>query len=277
MQDTQQQDPFEAPYQDPSQDPAHPSWLTTPGATFDPATGTVTLADGTTQAVPPGYARDPQTGNIRYTGANGTPMTSVTPGGGQQNLTNTGITPPPPAGPPPPPGGGSGGPAPPPVPSNLDVKLPTFTPPTPFQPPPAFSYADFAPPTGKDVLNDPQFQFEFGQGMQAIGAKNAALGTLNTGGTIKDFQNFGTGLASADLQNIYNRNLSTYQTNRGNALDAYNTNYGTQYKDPYQINYQTQYTDPFNLNSGNILQNYNIARFNNLDAFDQQYKLLGLL
>lgn len=123
-----------------------------------------------------------------------------------------------------------------------------YTPPPAYVKPPAFSYGDFVAPTGDDVLNDPGYGFELGQGIQAIGAKNAALGTLNTGGTIKDFMGFGQNLASTKYNDLFNRKLTGYQTNRGNALDAYNTNYGTQYKDPYSINYASQYSDPFAFN-----------------------------
>jgi hypothetical protein len=73
---------------------------------------------------------------------------------------------------------------------------PTYTPPTPYTPPPAFSYADFKGPTADDVLNDPGYQFERDQGLSAIGANRAAAGTLNTGGTLKDYVGFANNLAS---------------------------------------------------------------------------------
>lgn len=183
------------------------------------------------------------------------------------------------------------------------ASAPSYTPPPAYVPPPAFQYADFNAPDPTDLLNDKAFQFENQQGMQAIGAKNAALGTLNTGGTIKDFQAFGQNLASTRYNDLFNRKLTEYGTNRGNALDAYNTNYGTQYKDPYSINYASQYTDPFamHMQSAGLQQNnnqfnaslgQNNSQFNTgmdwnrylqnykatvTDPFSQKYSLLGLL
>ena len=159
--------------------------------------------------------------------------------------TGYGAPPPQPGAPPPPPttgGTGTGGtgtgqsPAP---------TTPGYTPPAAYAPPPAFAYQGFQAPTGNDVLNDPGYQFEFNQGIQAIGAKNAALGTLNTGGAMKDFIGYGQNLASTKYNDIFNRQFSTYNANRGNAVENYNTNYGTQYKDPYTLNYASQYADPF--------------------------------
>lgn len=180
---------------------------------------------------------------------------------------------------------------------------PDYTPPPAFHGPPAFSFRNFSAPTGEDVLADPGYGFELNQGIQAIGAKNAALGTLNTGGTIKDFMGFGQNLASTKYNDLFNRKLNEYQTDRGNALDTYNTNYQTQYRDPYQINYMSQYADPFanrmasaglnqssnqfnaqlgqqnsqfnaNLDWSKFLQMY---KANVTDPFDMKYRILGLL
>lgn len=179
----------------------------------------------------------------------------------------------------------------------------SYTPPPAYVPPPAFHYDDFQPVSADEVYQTPQYQFDLSQGMQAIGAKNAALGTLNTGGTLKDFVGFGANLANSYWNNINSNKLQTYTTNRGNALDTYNTNYGTQYKDPYMINYQSQYADPFandmavagldqnnsqfnaslgqnnnqfntSLDFNKWLQNY---KMNVTDPFQQKYSLLGLL
>lgn len=181
--------------------------------------------------------------------------------------------------------------------------IPNYSAPPAYVKPPAFSYDPFNAPAPQDLLNDPSYQFEFGQGMQAIGAKNAALGTLNTGGTIKDFESYGQNLASTRYNDLWNRKASEYTLNRSNALDTYNTNYGTQYKDPYAINYQSQYVDPFafgmqsaglqqNNNQFNASLGQNNSQFNTsmdwqkflqnykatvTDPFSQKYSLLGLL
>lgn len=194
--------------------------------------------------------------------------------------------------PPPPPGQGPAPVAPPPT--AAGAPPPNAAPGpmvSPYPTAPAFTYADFVPPNPNDLLNDPGYKFEYGQGMQAIGAKNAALGTLNTGGTIKDFESFGQNLAATRGADLFNRKLTEYQQNRGNALDTYNTNYGTQYRDPWQANFQTaglnQNNNQFNASLGQnnsqfnssldwqkFLQNYKATI---TDPFSQKYSLLGLL
>lgn len=182
--------------------------------------------------------------------------------------TSPNPTPPPTTAPPP------GPTAPPPGPN---AAPPPAAPPTnapPVNTPPAFSYADFVAPNPQDLLNDPQYKFENQQGMQAIGAKNAALGTLNTGGTIKDFQTFGQNLAATRGADLFNRKLTEYGTNRGNALDTYNTNYGTQYKDPWTANFQNaglnQNQGQFNSSLGQNNNQFNASL--DWQKFLQNYK-----
>lgn len=140
---------------------------------------------------------------------------------------------------------------------SFDQPAPTYT------PPPAFSYADFQAPSYTEAANDPGYQFRLQQGTQALQNSAAARGTLNDSGTLKALTDYGQGAASQEYQNVWNRALGGYTTNRGNALDAYNTNYKTQYQDPYAAalnqyttdyghardtygtNYQTQYQDPY--------------------------------
>lgn len=246
------------------------------GTAFNPPAGT------------PGW--DPQTQTWNAPAAKET-----TPGG---TTTPPPTTPPPTGGAPPPsvgtssdPGAGDGG------------GTPGYTPPAPYVPPPAFSFDPFSDPSADDVLNDPGYQFERDQGLSAIGANRAAAGTLNTGGTLKDYVGFANNLASTHYGQFRDRKLSTYATNRQNALDTYNTNYGTQYRDPWTTNYQSQYTDPFQfdmqgagLKQNNTQFNASLGQNNNqfnstlsfnkwledykrstLDPFDQKYKTLSLL
>lgn len=128
----------------------------------------------------------------------------------------------------------------------LTVPTPTFTPPA-YTPPPAFSYADFVAPSGDELNSDPLYKYSLKTQQDAIQKSAAARGVLNTGGTIYDLLSNANDIASSAYGSLFNRNLSTYQTNRGNALDQYNTNYGTQYKDPYQYNYMGA-QDSFNSN-----------------------------
>jgi hypothetical protein len=149
-------------------------------------------------------------------------------------------------------------------------ETPVFTPPT-YTPPPAFSfrdyvapdkftYADYVPTTAADLYADPSYQFRVDQGLQALTNSAAARGIANTGGTLKDFLNYGQNAASQEFGAVDTRRLGDYRTNRGNAfdnwqanaaqgvtdyntargaaVDTYNTNYATQYQDPYKIAYQ---------------------------------------
>jgi len=140
--------------------------------------------------------------------------------------------------------------------------LPGYTAPAAFKPPPAFSFPDFQAPGTDEVLNDPGYQFTLQQGVDALSRTRAAMGTLNTGGTLKDIVDYGQNLASTRYNDVYQRDFNTYQSNRQNAISAYDTNYNTQYKDPYQINYQSQYVDPFQFDTSTALANYNAQQHN---------------
>jgi hypothetical protein len=112
-------------------------------------------------------------------------------------------------------------------------------------------------------MADPGYQFRTQQGQTALQNAAAARGTLNDSGTLKALIDYGQGAASQEYQQVWNRDLGAYTTNRGNALDIYNTNYKTQYQDPYSAamgqwtagrsnaldayntNYKTQYADPY--------------------------------
>ncbi len=126
-----------------------------------------------------------------------------------------------------------------------------FTPPTPqalpqapqfnapgYTPPPAFNYQDFKGPSVSEALNDPGYQFRLSQGQNALQNWAAARGTLNDSGTAKALTDYGQNAGSQEYQNVWNRDLNAYQTNRAGAVQQYNTNYQTQYQDPYTASYQ---------------------------------------
>jgi hypothetical protein len=211
------------------------------------------------------------------------PPTDTSGGGGGGGYTEP---PPPTSYTPPPPSSGGGYTPPsytPPPPSQTPEQIagnpPTFNAPA-YTPPPAFSYADFVSPVGKpdafsyadftaptaeDVYKDPSYQLRFAQGQNAIENSASARGVLGTGGTIKDFINYGQNFASQEYGNVYNRQQQDYLANLQKAYNTYQTNYQTQYVDPYNeamqtyganranavsnynTNYQTQYTDPFQM------------------------------
>lgn len=216
-------------------------------------------------------------------------------------LVDPGITQPPAPGPAPAPAQAPG-PAPSPQTQAAPVSIPSSTAPAPLQAPPAFTYDPYTATSTDDVLNDPDFQLTRDQGIQSIAHKNAALGTLNTGGTIGDFVGFASNLAHAKYGDIDARRFGQYQANRANAFDTYKTNYGIG-KDVYDTNYKDQYADPFanNMASAGLAQNnsqfnaslgQNNNQFNTTldfnkwlqnykmsvtDPFDQKYKTLSLL
>ncbi len=114
---------------------------------------------------------------------------------------------------------------------------PQFTPPG-FTKPPAFQFDQFKGPDAQSVLNDPGYQFRLGQGEQALQQGAAAKGTLNGGATQKAILGYGQDYASNEFNNVWNRDLTAYNTNFASALGQYNTNYQTQYVDPYKFAYQ---------------------------------------
>lgn len=74
----------------------------------------------------------------------------------------------------------------------------------------------FAPRDPNQIMNDPAYQFQMGQGQQAIERSAAAKGTLLTGGTLKALQRYGQGLASTYNDKYYGRDLGEYNIDREN-------------------------------------------------------------
>jgi hypothetical protein len=135
---------------------------------------------------------------------------------------------------------------------------PTLPNPPQWKAPPAFSYADFQAPTLAEAQNQPGYQFGVQQGEQALQQSRAAQGVLRTGGTLKDILNYGQQAATQNYGNVLNQDLGIYNTNRAGAVQAYNTNYQTQYVDPYQaqiLPYQTMAANAQHVAD----QNYNSA------------------
>jgi len=174
---------------------------------------------------------------------------------------------------------------------------PSYTPPPPFQaptytPPPAFtyadyvapapftyadyapgqqfSYADYAPTTAADLAVDPSYQFRVGQGLQALTNSAAARGVANTGGTLKDFLNYGQNAASQEFQAVDTRRLQDYATNRGNAFANWQANDAQRLSD-----YQTARANAFGNWQANAAQgvtDYNTGRQGALDQYNTNYQ-----
>ena len=166
-----------------------------------------------------------------------------------------------------------------------------------YQKPPAFSYGDFKAPTLEEAQNSPGYQFRVGQGVKQLDASAAARGIINSLGYGRDVLDYGQNAASQEYQNVFGRDLATYQTNRAGAVDAYNINYGTQYKDPYTFDtsaalaqfapklsqWQTQAAAGQHQNDLNYLndwnkwlQDWNIFRDQRDSTFDKKYKVATL-
>lgn len=95
---------------------------------------------------------------------------------------------------------------------------------TPFTSPGDFqSPGDFTPP---NVTEDPGFKFRMQEGQKALERSAAAKGTLLTGGTLKDLQNFSQGLASQEYANAYGRRLGENELAYGRALGENELQYG---------------------------------------------------
>jgi hypothetical protein len=70
------------------------------------------------------------------------------------------------------------------------------------------------------IANNPDYQFQLQQGLQAVKQAAAATGTLGSSQTLKGLTNYAGGLASSEIGQAYNQALSTYQTNYGNTLNS---------------------------------------------------------
>lgn len=68
--------------------------------------------------------------------------------------------------------------------------------------------------TGADLLNDPGYQFGLTEGQRAIKAAGNAGGTRFSGATLKTLDRYATDYASTKFNDAFNRNLTTFRTNR---------------------------------------------------------------
>jgi len=79
--------------------------------------------------------------------------------------------------------------------------------------------------TGKDLENDPGYQFGLNQGTQGIQRGQAARGNFLSGAAMKELDRFNQDYAGTKFDSAFNRNLNTWNTNLG----AYNQNRGALY------------------------------------------------
>lgn len=89
-----------------------------------------------------------------------------------------------------------------------------------------FSYGNFTAPTAEEAQATPGYQFTLGQGLKAAQNSASARGLGSSGAAIKGAESYATGLADSTYNDVFNRDLSAYTTNRNNALGNFTTNYG---------------------------------------------------
>lgn len=142
-----------------------------------------------------------------------------------------------------------------------------FTYPT-WQAPPAFTPpADFVAPDRAAMEQDPGYQFRVEQGQKGIERSAAARGTLLSGGTLKDLEDYRQGLASQEYGQVYGRKLQDWTTNYNKALTDYQTLYNAD---------MTDWTTNFNKAIQEYQQSYNIFENNQAKQYNRISNLAGL-
>lgn len=77
-----------------------------------------------------------------------------------------------------------------------------------------------------NAMLDPSFGFRLGEGLKAIQGSAAAKGTLHSGGTLKDLNNYAQGMASTEYGNAFDRALRQANFDYGVDRDDRSFDYG---------------------------------------------------
>ena len=83
----------------------------------------------------------------------------------------------------------------------------------------------FSAPTAAEAASTPGYQFQLQQGENAIQNSAAAKGSLLTGRTLADLNNYAQGAASTNYQNTFNNALTQYQSAYNTFLNNQNNQY----------------------------------------------------
>ncbi len=86
---------------------------------------------------------------------------------------------------------------------------------------PVFRPPNFHAPTAEQALNEPGYQFRLSQGEGALENSAASKGLLRTGGSLKDFINYGQNFASNEYQRVFDRALNVYDRVYQGAKDSF--------------------------------------------------------
>lgn len=71
------------------------------------------------------------------------------------------------------------------------------------------------------IADNPNYQFQMNEGIDAVKRAAAATGTLGSSQTLKGVANYAGGLASTSIGQDYAQALNTFNTNRNNTLSNY--------------------------------------------------------
>lgn len=120
-----------------------------------------------------------------------------------------------------------------------------------------FSYPSFQAPTGVTEQNDPGFEARLQLGADTLQHSAAAKGTLLSGQTANDLNQYAQNFASNEYANVYGRAAQTYATNYANALQTYGQKWN-QYQTGFQ-NALSAWGANANLSQTNWQNAFNLA------------------
>ena len=146
-----------------------------------------------------------------------------------------------------------------------------FRSPNPLQP----WTGTFAAPTSDEAMATPGFQFQLGQGLQALQRSAAAKGTLLTGGAQKGLEQYAVGLANQNYGDVYNRAYNTYESNRNSFLQNEANRYNSERSnltDQWGIN-----SDYFNMGQAQKLNDFHIWDASNPASYSNILKAQQVL
>lgn len=86
-------------------------------------------------------------------------------------------------------------------------------------------YGSFTAPTAAQAAQQPGYQFQLQQGLNALQNSAAASGGLLSTGTAKNLENYAQGVASTNYNNVYNQALQTYGANQNTFYQNQNNLY----------------------------------------------------
>lgn len=105
--------------------------------------------------------------------------------------------------------------------------------PAPMFEAPVFQWGEkWVAPTLEEAMNEPGYKMAAQEGERALQQSAAARGVLGSGGTLKDISAWGNRFAEQNYNNVFGRNLTSYNTRFGTAKDIFDRFY-TGKKDEY--------------------------------------------